>query len=97
MAEEVIPHFREPDGKPSWAKEDRLGPMTRTEYAATVGQPERRPLVRLDGRLVDAELAYATEEGIHGRGGGDGGPDGNGAAGKGAEEAASLEPDPKAP
>ena len=25
MAEEVIPHFREPDGKPTWAREDRHG------------------------------------------------------------------------
>jgi hypothetical protein len=62
MAEEVIPHFREPDGKPTWAKQDRLAAMTHTEHAARVGKPERRPLVRLDGRgFSDAELAYIPE------------------------------------
>ena len=37
MAEEVIPHFREPDGKPSYLRGDRPGAITRTEHAATVG------------------------------------------------------------
>jgi hypothetical protein len=62
MAEDVIPHFRAPDGKPSYAREDRLGPMTLTEHAATVGKPELRPRARLGGDgLSDTELAYIPE------------------------------------
>jgi alkanesulfonate monooxygenase SsuD/methylene tetrahydromethanopterin reductase-like flavin-dependent oxidoreductase (luciferase family) len=62
MAEEVIPHFREPDGKPTWAKQDPLGAATVTEQAATVQTPERAPLVHLDGDgLVDARTAYLPE------------------------------------
>jgi hypothetical protein len=62
MAEEVIPHFREPDGRPSYARGDRPGPMTRTEHFATVGKPELRPRARLDGRgFADTELAYIPE------------------------------------
>ena len=62
MAEDVIPHFRAPDGKPSYAREDRPGALTRTEHAATVDKPELRPRARLDGDgLVDTQLAYIPE------------------------------------
>jgi hypothetical protein len=62
MAEAVIPHFRDADGKPTWAREDRLGATTHTEHAARVGKPELRPLVRLDGRdFTDAETAFIPE------------------------------------
>ena len=62
MAEEVIPHFREPDGKPSYARRDRPGAMTLTEHAATVDRPTLRPRARLDGDgLVETELAHIPE------------------------------------
>ena len=51
MAEEVIPHFREPDGKPSWMREEPLGARDadgargdrRAAGAATGGAPQRQP------------------------------------------------------
>jgi hypothetical protein len=62
MADEVIPHFREPDGKPSYLRADPPGALTRTEYAATVEKPELRPRARLDGDgLVETELAHIPE------------------------------------
>jgi hypothetical protein len=62
MAEEVIPHFREPDGKPTWARQDRPAVATRTEHAATVGRPERTPIARLNGGgFVETERAYIPE------------------------------------
>jgi hypothetical protein len=66
MAEEVIPHFREPDGKPAWAKEERLGVFTRTEHAAQVGQPELAPLAKLNGDYTDTRTAYIPERGADG-------------------------------
>jgi len=62
MAEEVIPHFRAPDGKPSYMRADRPGAMTRSEHAATVARPELRPRARIDGNgLVETETAYIPE------------------------------------
>ena len=61
MAEEVIPHFREPDGKPSWMRDDPLGPGTLTEHAATVERPELQPVARLNGSLVETQRAYLEE------------------------------------
>jgi hypothetical protein len=62
MAEEVIPHFREPDGKPSYLRADPPGALTRTEHAATVERPKLRPRARLDGDgLVETELAHIPE------------------------------------
>jgi hypothetical protein len=62
MAEEVIPHFREPDGKPTWARHDRPGVATLSEHAASVGKPERTPVARLDGgELADTRLAYIPD------------------------------------
>ena len=61
MAEEVIPHFREPDGKPSWAREEPLGAPTLTEHAATVGKPPLQPVARLNGSLVETQRAYLEE------------------------------------
>ncbi len=88
MAEQVTPHFRDPDGKPSYAKQDRPGVMTRTEHAATVGRPERRPLVHLDGGPpVDAETAYVAELFERGHGPGEQ-PGGNGSVADSAVETA---------
>ena len=61
-AEEVIPHFREPDGKPTWARQDRLGAATVTEQAATVGRPPLKPVARLDGAgFTDTRTAHVPE------------------------------------
>jgi hypothetical protein len=61
MAEEVIPHFRAPDGKPSWMREEPLGPVTLTEHAATVGKPDLQPVARLNGSLEETRRAYLEE------------------------------------
>jgi len=62
LAEEVIPHFRPPDGKPVWAREERPAPHTLSEHAATVGKPKTAPLVRLDGvGLIDSTTAHVPE------------------------------------
>jgi hypothetical protein len=62
MAEEVIPHFRAPDGKPSYMRTERPGSLTLTEHAATVERPKLRPRARLDGDgLVETELAHIPE------------------------------------
>ena len=61
IAEQVIPHFRAPDGKPVWAREERPAPLTRTELAAQYGKP-RAPLVRMDGAgVVDPTLMHVPE------------------------------------
>ena len=62
MAEEVMPHFRDPDGKPVWAKEERLGKFTLTEHAATVGKPAIDPSIPWDnGTRVDPRIAHLPE------------------------------------
>jgi alkanesulfonate monooxygenase SsuD/methylene tetrahydromethanopterin reductase-like flavin-dependent oxidoreductase (luciferase family) len=62
MAEDVIPHFRAPDGKPSYMRAEPAGAPTLTQYAATVERPKLRPRARLDGDgLVETELAHIPE------------------------------------
>jgi alkanesulfonate monooxygenase SsuD/methylene tetrahydromethanopterin reductase-like flavin-dependent oxidoreductase (luciferase family) len=61
MAEEVIPHFRAPDGKPVWAREERPAPLTATELAARRASPAPA-LVRMDGvGLVESTTAHVPE------------------------------------
>jgi hypothetical protein len=72
MAEQVIPHFRPPDGKPIWAREERPAVHTRTEMAAQHGKPTP-PLARLDDvGLVDTRVAHVPELREAGDGSGDG-------------------------
>lgn len=60
MAETVFPHFRESDGKPTWAREDRAMPSVRSEAVARFGSPKVRPVAMLDGvGLVDTLTAHA--------------------------------------
>ncbi len=60
LAEQVIPHFREPDGKPVWAREEPATPATRAELAAQHGLP--KATVRLDGvGYVDPTVAHVPE------------------------------------
>ena len=42
-------------------REEPLGATTLTEHAATVGQPELRPVARLNGSLVETQRAYLEE------------------------------------
>jgi len=62
MAEQVMPHFRGADGKPTWAQRDRPVPYTLAEQAAVVGEPKQAPTVRLDnGRDLDARFGHVPE------------------------------------
>ena len=62
MAEEVMPHFREADGKPTWGQHPPLAPQTYSEHAATVPRPERMPTVRWDGdHYLDTTTAHIPE------------------------------------
>ena len=57
MAEDVIPHFREPDGAPNHQRQPRPEPLTLTEQIAQHGKAKLAPVVRLaDG----TDLATAT-------------------------------------
>jgi hypothetical protein len=62
MAEEVIPHFRDSDGKPVWAKEDPAIPATYTEQAAAAGKPKVLPRARIEGdRYLDGLTGHIPE------------------------------------
>ena len=63
FAEEVMPAFREADGKPDYLRTDRLAPMTTTEFSALVGEPAEHPRARVDGREGLVDLRYAHLEG----------------------------------
>ena len=70
--EQVIPHFREPDGKPVWAREERVAPHTRAELAALKGKPSPT-MVRMDGHgMVDWSTAHVPELLAESVGNGDG-------------------------
>jgi hypothetical protein len=60
MAEQVMPAFRAPDGKPTHA---RLGgPRTLSEIAATTAAPKTQPVIRLaNGTDVPTALAHLPE------------------------------------
>ena len=61
IAEEVMPHFRAPDGKPVWAKEERAAPFTRSELAAQKGKPPTAR-VRIDGAgYIDPAVGHIPE------------------------------------
>ena len=62
MAEEVIPHFRDPDGKPTWAQLEPNVPQTLSEYSARYGKPKLQPKVRLDsGEHIETVTAHVPE------------------------------------
>jgi alkanesulfonate monooxygenase SsuD/methylene tetrahydromethanopterin reductase-like flavin-dependent oxidoreductase (luciferase family) len=62
FAEEVMPAFREPDGKPDYLRAGRPAPHTTAEFSALQRAPEELPRARVDGQgLVD--LRYAHVEG----------------------------------
>ena len=62
MAEEVMPHFRQPDGKPIWAREEPKVPTTLSEQAATV-MPKLAPRVRIaEDTFIDPRVGHLPEE-----------------------------------
>ena len=67
MAETVIPHFRAPDGKPTYMRSEPLAPQTVAEHAAR-DRPALDPQVRLNGELTDPRVAHARERDTVGHG-----------------------------
>ena len=62
FAEEVMPHFRDPDGKPTWAKSESLVPTTYSEHAAVVGKPKLLPKARIGvDEYLDSLTGYIPE------------------------------------
>ena len=63
FAEEVIPLFREKDGKPDYAREDMLIGITNTERAADLGEPDTPPTAPIQGLdgLADLRNIYLAE------------------------------------
>lgn len=62
MAEEVIPHFRDPGGKPIWAIEDPRPISTHTEFGAQRREPKAVPEARIHGHgVVDVRTAHIAE------------------------------------
>ncbi|MEE2982802.1 MAG: LLM class flavin-dependent oxidoreductase [Pseudomonadota bacterium] len=63
FAEEVIPEFREADGKPDHLREEPLAPRTRAEFAARYGEPEEpaRSIVTGSVELIDHRGAHLPE------------------------------------
>ena len=63
FAEEVMPHFREADGKPDYAREERPAPFTRAEHASRIGKPAFPALSNVSGmdEKVDHRVAHVAE------------------------------------
>ena len=63
FAEQVMPRFRPPGGRPIWARgEDRRRYTTASECAATAAAPRAVPAARLaDGTIVDTRTAHVPE------------------------------------
>ena len=64
FAEEVMPEFREADGKPDHLRMEAAAPTTRSEFSARYGQPPQaaRSLVSGGGnQLVEHRLAHLPE------------------------------------
>jgi len=63
FAEEVMPEFREADGKPDYLREAPPAPQTRTEVSAQLGRPdeEARSIVTGSDELIDHRHAHLAE------------------------------------
>lgn len=63
FAEEVIPEFREADGKPDYLREEPNAPRTQAELSARVGRPEEaaRSVVTGSDALIDHRVAHLPE------------------------------------
>jgi hypothetical protein len=61
MAEDVMPAFREADGKPNHLRVERAVPVTAAEQAALVGRPKLEPVVRHPGGDLDTRTGHIAE------------------------------------
>jgi alkanesulfonate monooxygenase SsuD/methylene tetrahydromethanopterin reductase-like flavin-dependent oxidoreductase (luciferase family) len=62
MAEEVMPHFRGPEGKPTWALGESAVPETYSGRAAVIGAPKVRPTARVAGdEYIECEIGHIPE------------------------------------
>ena len=63
FAEEIMPEFREADGKPDYLRDEPLAPQTRSEAAARFGRPEEaaRSIVSGTDELIDHRVAHLPE------------------------------------
>jgi alkanesulfonate monooxygenase SsuD/methylene tetrahydromethanopterin reductase-like flavin-dependent oxidoreductase (luciferase family) len=62
FAEQVIPNFRDSDGRPVWAREDPAGFQTNAEYAARSEDPPFVPEARIAGfGALDVRTAHVDE------------------------------------
>ncbi len=61
FAEEVMPYFREPDGKPVWAREEPALPATAAERSALVPKPPLQPKALVDDVYLDARTGWLPE------------------------------------
>ena len=63
FAEEVMPAFRDADGKPDHLRHEPAAPRTRTELAATKGRPAEaaRSMVTGSDHLIDHRVAHLPE------------------------------------
>ena len=63
FAEEVMPEFREADGKPDYLRQEPMAPRTRSELAAQKGRPPEPARSRVTGteQLIDHRVAHLPE------------------------------------
>jgi hypothetical protein len=62
FAEEVMPRFRAPGGKPIWDQSGGEAWKTISEYGARVEEPLARPTARVAGTgIVDIRTAHVPE------------------------------------
>ena len=63
FAEEVMPAFRDADGKPDHLRHEPAAPRTRTELAATKGRPAEaaRSMVTGSDHLIDHRVAHLPD------------------------------------
>lgn len=61
FAEQVIPRFRDEDGKPIWAKQEAPGLSSISEFGARVSDPKAIPSARVNGQPVDLRTAHIEE------------------------------------
>ena len=63
FSEEVMPQFRESDGKPDYLREEPLAPQVYSEAAARFGRPPEpaRSIVTGSSELIDHRIAHLPE------------------------------------
>ena len=62
FAEEVMPHFRDAGGKPTWGQSEPLAPATYSEHASRLGRPKFMPKARIGGdEYLDGTTGHIPE------------------------------------